>query len=100
MRKTVISTAALIGLTLVARAHADEAEYQKIRQGMRKLAPLAGKWNAEWRFHDGEGVTEDVGTHTISFVLDDTYPEFQWEHHNKQDPKRYRKLISFVTFNP
>jgi hypothetical protein len=37
-------------------AHADEAEYQRIRQQMSKLAPLVGKWNVAATFHRKDGV--------------------------------------------
>jgi hypothetical protein len=102
MKNKILSIA--VGVCIVAArfVHADEIEYQKIRAAMSKLAPLVGEWNAVWTFYDKNSVKEDPdpGTESISFVLDGTYLEFQWEHHNKQDPTRVRKVTSFVTFNP
>jgi Protein of unknown function (DUF1579) len=68
---------------------------------MKKLAPLLGKWNAAVTFHGQDGVTtEEVGTWSVSSILDDTYLEFQTERHLNDDPKRSRQVLFFVTFNP
>jgi hypothetical protein len=79
---------------------ADDAEYRKVRDGMSKLAPLIGKWNAAWTFHQGDGITRELGTTSITSVLDDTYLQLAVERHNEADPKRSRKMLTFVTFNP
>ena len=80
---------------------ADDPEYAKIRNGMRKLAPLVGKWDVAVAFHAPDGtVTEEVGTWTVSSVLDDTYLEFQTERHPKDNPKRHALVLFYVTFNP
>src|ERR1700730_8753532 len=79
---------------------ADEAEYLKIRAGMSKLAPLVGKWHAKWWFHDKDGVTEEVGSHSISWVLDGTYLQIEVERHHKDNPERRFSHLNFITFNP
>jgi hypothetical protein len=81
-------------------ALADEAEYQKIRLQMNKLAPLIGKWNVEVTFHHKDSVTGEVGTWAVTSVLDGTYLEFQTERHLKDNPKRSAKVIWYTTFNP
>jgi hypothetical protein len=82
-------------------AVANEAEYQRIREQMHKLAPLIGKWNVAATFHgmDG-GVREQVATWAVSSVLDDTYLEFQTERHSKNTPERSAKVVWYITFNP
>ena len=67
--------------------------YQRIRQQMSKLAPLVGKWNVASTFHRKDGVTEQVGTWSVSSVLDDTYLEFQTERHTKDTPNRSAKVF-------
>lgn len=99
-RNSAICVVALTYLTLIASNRADEAEYARIRAAMNKLGPLVGTWNTVVRFFDKEGVTEEVGTYTVSRVLDNTYPEFIMERHKKENPERNRKIISYVTFNP
>jgi Protein of unknown function (DUF1579) len=80
---------------------ADEAEYLKIKEGMKKLAPLIGKWDSVWRFRDKDGnVTEQIGTYAISSVLDDSYLKWEVEHHPRDNPKRCHSFIIFTTFNP
>lgn len=100
VRTTLICIAALICTASLVPVRADEAEYVKIREAMTKLAPLADKWNAAVTFHDQDGVTEEVGTWSVSFVLDDTYLEFQTERHIRDHPERNNKIIFYVTFNP
>ena len=81
-------------------ALADEPEYQKIRLQMNKLASLIGKWNVAAIFHGKDGVTEQVGTWSVTSVLDDTYLEFQTERHRKDNPNRSAKVTWYTTFNP
>jgi hypothetical protein len=103
MRITILpifSIAALIWVAPLGTAGADEIQYPKIRAGMSKVAPLIGKWRAAANFYDSEGVTEEVGTYSISSVLDDTYLQWEVELHNKENPKRRHSFIIFVTFNP
>jgi hypothetical protein len=99
MKNKILSIAAGVCIVAARFGQADEIEYQKIREAMSKLAPLVGEWNAVYTFHDKDGVTENVGTESISFILDGSYLEFQWEYHRKNDPSHFRKLVSFVTFN-
>lgn len=87
----------LIFGVLVATASpvlADDAEYQKVRDGLSKLAPLIGKWNAVWTFHQGDGVTRELGTTSITSVLGDTYLQLAVERHNEADPKRSLRHVS------
>ena len=102
-----MKSAGVIGLLILAAlfwtrsaARADEAEYQRIRQQMSKLAPLVGKWNVAATFHRKDGVTEQVGTWSVSSILDDTYLEFQTERHTKDTPNRSAKVFWYITFNP
>jgi hypothetical protein len=85
-------------------AHADEAEYQRIRQQMSKLAPLVGNRNVAATFHRKDGVIEQIGTWLVSFILDDTYLEFQTERHTKDTPKRsertYGKIPNQTNHSP
>jgi hypothetical protein len=40
----------------------ETARYAKIRDGLKKLLPLVGKWDVAVTFHDPDGtVTEEVG---------------------------------------
>jgi hypothetical protein len=95
----VCLTALLIGSASVTSLHGNDSA--KIREGMSKLAPLVGKWDATVKFYDPDGtITEEVGTDSISFVLDGSYLECELERHNKENPKRSNSLISFITFNP
>ena len=100
MKNTLVClTALLIGSASVTSLHGNDSA--KIREGMTKLAPLVGKWDATVKFYDPDGtVTEEVGTDSISFVLDGSYLECELERHNKENPKRSNSLISFITFNP
>lgn len=100
MRKILIGIAALLGIAAASPAAADEAEYLKIRDGMKKLAPLVGQWHAAGIFHDDDGATEEEGTWKISSVLDDTYLQFEVERHRKGNPSRSHKFLTFITFNP
>jgi len=54
---------------------------------MTKLTPLVGTWNAAVTFYDQDGVTEEVGTWSVSSVLDDPCLEFQRERHIKNNPR-------------
>ena len=87
MKNKILSIAAGVCIVAARFVQADEIEYQKIRAALSKLAPLVGEWNAVWTFYDKNSVKEDPdpGTESIRFVLDGTYLEFQWEHHNKWD---------------
>ena len=98
--KLLLNALCLIALICMPTALADEAEYQKIRLQMNKLAPLIGKWNVEVTFHDKDSETEEVGTWSVTSVLDGTYLEFQTERHLKDNPKRSAKVIWYTTFNP
>lgn len=80
----------------------DEAvRYAKIRDGLEKLLPLIGKWDVAVTFHALDGtVHEEIGTWNVSSVIDDTYLEFQTERHLKDNPKRHRLVLFYITFNP
>jgi hypothetical protein len=94
------TAAALICALIAATAIAQEDQHAQIREAMDKLAPLAGKWNATWKFHrDGE-IIERVGTDLISLVLDNTYLEWEVERHPKDNPERSQGMLIFTTFNP
>jgi len=92
--------AALILAATVAPAYADQAEYSKIREGMKKLSPLIGHWKAIARFHDGDTVMEEPGSYDVSSVLEDTYLEWKVELHRQDDPKRSTQFMILTTFNP
>jgi Protein of unknown function (DUF1579) len=98
--KLLLNALCLSALIYMPTALADEAEYQKIRFQMNKLARLIGKWNVAVTFHHKDSVTEEVGTWSVTSVLDDTYLEFQTERHLKDNPKRSAKVIWYTTFNP
>ena len=91
---------ALLGGMAPAPLRADDAEYAKIREQMKSLSPLIGTWDSVWRFHDQSGVTEYVGTYSIASVLDDTYLQWNVEHHSKEHPERQRSFITYTTFDP
>jgi hypothetical protein len=99
MKKSV-RLAALIFAVLGTTAAAQEDQHANIRQGLNKLMPLIGTWNATWRFHRTDGVTEELGIHSISFVLDDTYLQWKIERHRKENPERSRSSLIYTTFNP
>jgi hypothetical protein len=68
---------------------------------MSNLAPLNGKWDVVATFHRMDGsVTQQVGTWSVSSVLDDTYLEFQTERHSKNTPERSAKVFCYITFDP
>jgi hypothetical protein len=94
----VLGFAVLTCTTLAVPA--DQAEYQRIRQQMSKLAPLIGKWDVAAAFHHMDGrVTQQVGTWLVASALDDTYLEFQTERHTKDTPNRSAKVFWYITFN-
>ena len=99
--RLLLNALCFTALVCTPSARADEAEYQRIRQQMSKLAPLIGKWSVVATFHgmDG-GVKEQVAMWSVSSVLDDTYLEFQTERHSKNTPERSAKVVWYVTFNP
>ena len=75
----------------------EAARYAKIQQGMNKLLSLVGKWDVAVDFHDPDGtITKEVGT----WILDDTYLEFQTERQLQNNQRRHRLCWFFVTFNP
>jgi Protein of unknown function (DUF1579) len=79
----------------------EAARYAKIQQGMNKLLPLVGKWDVAVTFHNPDGtMTKEIGTWTVTSILDDTYLEFQTERHLQNDQRRHRLVLFFVTFNP
>ncbi|MGH7982241.1 MAG: DUF1579 family protein [Candidatus Udaeobacter sp.] len=104
--RTLVYALCSIGLSLVTpllgQTAGHEAEqYAKIREGLKKLLPLVGKWDVAVTFHDPDRtLTEEVGTWNVSSVVDDTYLEFQTERHLKDNPKRHRLVLFYVTFNP
>jgi len=94
----VLGFAVLTCTTLTVPA--DEAEYQRIRQQMSKLAPLIGKWDVVAASHHMDGrVTQQVGTWLVASALDDTYLAFQTERHTKDTPNRSAKVFWYITFN-
>jgi hypothetical protein len=79
----------------------EAARYTRIQQGMNKLLSLVGKWDVAVTFQNLDGtVHEEVGTWNVSSVIDDTYLEFQTERHLKDNPKRHRLVLFYITFNP
>lgn len=79
----------------------EAVRFAKIRDGLEKLLPLVGKWDVVVTFHALDGaVHEEVGTWNVSSVIDDTYLEFQTERHLKDNPKRHRLVLFYITFNP
>jgi hypothetical protein len=79
----------------------EAARYAKIQQGMNKLRPLVGKWDVAVDFHNPDGTThKEIGTWTVSSILDDTYLEFETERHLPDNLRRHRLVLFFVTFNP
>jgi hypothetical protein len=99
-RVTVLCFALLAYAAHLAPSRADdETERQKVREAMNKLAPLVGKWDAAVNFYDKDGLTQEDGTWSVSFVLDDRYLEIQSERHVKGDPTRRQKVTYYVTFS-
>ena len=79
----------------------EAARYVKIQQGMKKLLPLVGKWDVTVDFHNPDGTTKkEIGTWTVTPILDDTYLQFDTERHIPDNLKRHRLVVFFVTFNP
>lgn len=99
-RKALNSSVALVCIGLAAPLSADEAEYLRIREGMKKLAPLIGQWRAAVIFHDEDGVTKEEGTYKVSSILDDTYLELEVERHRPESPQRRSQMLILITFNP
>ncbi|HEY4283298.1 MAG TPA: DUF1579 family protein [Chthoniobacterales bacterium] len=90
----------LVCTAIGSSAVAQEDQHVKIRAEMDKLAPLVGNWNATWKFHRQGEIIERVGTHSISFVLDNTYLQWMVERHPKENPERSQAMLTFTTFNP
>jgi len=92
---------AAIAAAIAAPVRADDRQYQQMRDGMKKLAPLVGTWNAMWDFYDKDGSVSVLrGTYVISYVLDGAYLEWKGNHERKNRvPKTYAFII-FTTFNP
>jgi hypothetical protein len=92
-----------IAIAPLTSAQADDpaGDYAKIREAMKKLSPLVGKWRAVALFPQSDGsVTENDGTYDIGWVLEDTYLEYRVELHRKGDPSRHHGFIMYVTYNP
>ena len=100
MKKSILLVTTILLFAATTPGRADEAERLKIREGMKKLAPLIGRWNVVALFHDGETVAERLGSYEISSVLEDSYLEWKVELHRKDDPKRNSQFIIFTTFDP
>ncbi|HEY6931267.1 MAG TPA: DUF1579 family protein [Thermoanaerobaculia bacterium] len=100
MRTAPTPVAVLVCMVLAAPVFADDAEYARIREGMKKLAPLMGQWRAAVTFHDEDGITREEGTYEVSSVLDDTYLEIEVERHRPEHPSRRQRMLTFITFNP
>ena len=96
----VIALAFLIPLCSAPAQTDPAADYAKIREGLSKLTPLVGKWNAVALFHSGDKVTEQDGTYDIGWALDETYLEFRVQLHRKNDPSRPHGFIIYLTYNP
>jgi hypothetical protein len=103
-RNRYFLTAVLVWMlvTPLALARADDpaGDYGKIREGMAKLAPLAGNWHAAALFHNGDKVSEREGTYDVRWALEDTYLEFHVELHHKDDPSKHNGFVIYVTYNP
>ena len=99
MKDKALTLAALI-FVICLPLTGDEAEYAKIRTALRQLAPLVGSWDTVWSFYDKDGVTREVGTTRVSYVLDETYLELVVDRHNPANPTRNKKMITFITYNP
>ncbi len=79
----------------------EAARYARIQDGMKKLLPLVGNWNVAVDFHNADGTTtKEIGTWTVTSVLDNTYLEFDTERHLPDNLRRHRLVLFFVTFNP
>jgi hypothetical protein len=94
------STSLCFGLVSSPRAEDLAGDYGKIHAGMDKLAPLAGKWRAIARFHNGEKTIENDGAYDIGWALEQTYLECRVELHSKNDPSHHHELIIYITYNP
>src|SRR5215831_18823800 len=92
MRNKLILLTALVAVAALPLP-GDEPEYAKIRGGLQKLAPLVGSWKTVFSFYDKDGVTEEVGTTQVSYVLDETYLQLLVDRHNRKDPRRRRQMI-------
>ena len=90
----------IVAVPPTLRAQDSAHDYNKIREGMSKLAPLVGKWHAVAMFHNGDEVTEREGTYDIRWTLDDTYLEYRVELHHKDDPSKHNGFVVYVTYNP
>ena len=100
MKKASLYLAALVLSAFILECRALDDEHQKTIDGIAKLAPLVGKWHAVARFHDKDRIIENIGTYTISYVLDNTYLRWEVELHNKDNPKRSQSWVIYTTFNP
>ena len=79
----------------------EAAKYAKIQQGLVKLLPLVGKWDVAVDFHSQDGtIHKEVGTWTVTSILDDTYLQFQTERHLQGNERRHRLVLFFVILNP
>jgi uncharacterized protein DUF1579 len=98
----LVVTALLVAMVPTHRAWADDpaGDYSKIREGLAKLSPLVGRWQAVALFHDGDKITENDGTYDIHWTLEDTYLECKVELHRKEDPSRHHGFVIYLTYNP
>jgi Protein of unknown function (DUF1579) len=79
----------------------EAGRFAKIQEGMKKLLPLVGKWDVAVDFHNQDGTThKEVGTWTVTSILDDTYLEFDTERHLEDNQRRHRLFWLLITFNP
>jgi len=86
-------------LPIAAQGRADDA--QAILSNMSYLKSLVGTWSAVAEFHQKDGsIAYDLGSYNISFVLEDTYLQWEVELHDKKDPSKHHSFLIFITYNP
>ena len=69
---------------------------------MRALSPYVGTWQASTVFHnrDGRGPEyQEVGTYTVSWMLDSTYLEWRINLHDRNNSGRGRSMLVLTTYN-
>jgi len=86
-------------LPIAAQGRANDA--QAILSNMNHLKSLVGTWSAVAEFHSKDGnIAYDLGIYHISFVLENTYLQWEVELHDKNDPSKHHSFLMFITYNP
>ena len=98
--KKCIGVVAAILVLVGQNGLAQVPEPEKIREGITKLNRLVGEWNATWKFHGPNGVTEQTGIHSVALVLNDTYLQWKIERHRPDNRQRSQSMLIYTTFNP